>query len=143
MKDSLLEKVMWFCVFIILGGVALFIYWLFQPVDIIKSKSPFPLVKKEYKKGEILEYISDYCKYTDQIPIQVKRQLIDGYAYDLPVSTNTNFPKGCGNIHVPVPLYIPMIIPAGKYHIRVYATYQINPLKTYTYVWDTEEFELK
>lgn len=119
------------------------IYWLLEPVHIIDAPNPFEVVKSEYLKGEVLEYKTNYCKYSNKIPIVVKRQLVDGYVYDLPVSTNSNFPKGCHEVKVLVPLTIPQLIPSGEYHLRITATYQVNPLKQYTYTWITNNFTLK
>lgn len=123
--------------------VAIGIYWLFYPYKLfVYNVSPMKVLTPTVKVGGDLQYIADYCKYTSMIPKSIKRQLVGGYAYDLPVSTSSNFPQGCAQIEVAVPMYLPASIKPGKYKIKVTGEYQANPLRTWTYEVYTEEFNL-
>ena len=125
----------------IIVGVAM--YWLFYPYKLfVYNTSPMKVINTTVKIGEDLRYIADYCKYTSKIPTSVKRQLVGGYAYDLPVSTSSNFPQGCGKIEVAIPMYLPISMRTGKYRIKVTGEYQANPLRTWGYEVYTEEFNL-
>ena len=123
--------------------VLLAVYWLTVPYSLFTyTTSPMKVLTPSVKIGGDMIYVADYCKYTTKIPTSIKRQLVGGYAYDLPVSTSSNFPQGCGKIEVAIPLYLPSSIKPGKYRIKVTGEYQANPLRTWNYEVYTEEFNL-
>jgi hypothetical protein len=127
---------------IVLSCLGVVAYWLFQPVDYFIGEQPLQVVHKQLRVGENIEYIVKYCKNTHKVPVQVKRQLVDGYAYDLPESTSTNFPEGCHTVSVDIPLAVPSSVRAGVYHLLITGTYQVNPIRQWSYTLVTEDFEI-
>lgn len=126
-----------------ISAMLLFTFWFVYPYEIFVSNvNPMKVVTKKVRIGENFTYIADYCKFTDLIPTRIVRQLVDGYAYDLPVSQSNNFPKGCRKVEVTIPLTLPNTVKAGTYHIKVTGEYQVNPVRSWTYVLETEDFEL-
>ena len=119
------------------------IYWLLYPYKLfVYNTTPMKVLTPNVKIGQDIIYIADYCKYTSKIPKTVVRQLVGGYAYDLPMSTSSNFPQGCGKIEVAIPLYTPTSVKPGKYRIKVTGEYQANPLRVWSYEAYTEEFTI-
>lgn len=144
--NQIVYLLLFFC-YLVLGYFAYLL--LYTPVY-FETDQPFKLEKKEYRIGETLTYTSKYCKYREYIPLRVTRNLVDGYVYPLPSQSESsaslsNFPIGCKEIQVDVPLQVPMRVLTGKaneYHIEIVIDYQINPLKTETKKFVTEKFTL-
>lgn len=123
-------------------SICLITFWLVYPYEPFTAKQPFKVITKQLHIGEDFSYIAEYCKYTDAAPIKVLRQLIDGYAYDLPSSTSNNFPAGCRTVTVTLPLNVPATVHPGTYHVLITGSYQVNPVRIWTYQLKTEEFEI-
>jgi hypothetical protein len=124
---------------ILLGLVVYSFYLLFYPVKTIEFKQqPLIVLDKEIQKGEDLQYVSEYCKYIDK-PAWVSRYFIDGLVFTLDPIT-TDMPIGCHTKIVSIK--IPETLPKGTYSFKVVATYTINPLRSETITWQTEEFNV-
>ena len=143
MIKNIPEKLTVLLLAVSLSIVLVGLYWSFRPYRLFTyTTSPMKVLTPNVKIGGDIVYVANYCKYTNKIPISVKRQLVGGYAYDLPISTSSNFPQGCGQIEVSTPLYVPASVKPGKYKIKVTGEYQANPLRTWSYEVYTEEFNI-
>lgn len=111
-------------------------FWWFFPYKIIKHNDPYGVVPKENHQGGVLMYEMDYCKYTDVMPT-VSRQFVDGIIYVVTAS-GIGLKKGCGKVTVEIP--IPKNLPVGTYHLKTILTYQVNPIRTITSEYVTENF---
>lgn len=124
---------------IILAVVILFLvfYWLLFPYNPVKFIGNIKTTKTVYKVDDIVEYKIKYCKYMN-IGTMVSRAFIDGVIYAVPL-THANNPIGCRdqNYSIRIPN-----IPEGNYKIRIYYTYEVNPLKSITYMVDSNNFKL-
>jgi len=121
-------------VFIIITWAVL-MYWWLRPYKIIEIKSAVPL-EAEVKQGTDLEYILDYCKYTDLIP-SVTRRFVDGIIYAVP-SSGVGLKKGCGKVVLSIP--VPKTLPAGVYHLETNLSYQVNPIRNIKLEYSTGLF---
>lgn len=115
------------------------IFWLFYPYKtVVKSPSPMPIVKgyETVRQGEVLVYEYDYVKYTTVVPT-VHRQFVDGLIFDS-TDITTHLEPGVGHVHVAVP--IPYTLPPGKYHLRVFTDFRMNPLRVISAADNTRDF---
>ena len=159
MIKNIPEKLTVLLLAVSLSIVLVGLYWSFRPYRLFTyTTSPMKILTPNVKIGGNLIYVADYCKYTNKIPTSVKRQLVGNYtyytpgsrasgtivsyAYDLPISTSSNFPKGCGKIEVDTPLLVPDSIKLGAGRVCVVNEYQANPLRIVDYEMCTEEFNI-
>jgi hypothetical protein len=135
-----------YIVFIMAFGIVFYgAYLLFYPIKYYESKQPYRIVNenKEVRVGENLIYEVEYCKYIDYLPQRVIRSLVNGFVYDLPVSTAGNFPKGCRTTQVNVPMIVPDSLAYNhEYHMQITVDYKLNILRTETRTFETEDFIL-
>ena len=123
-------------------------YLIFYTPRYFESQQPYQTLKDTYRVGDTLIYTAVYCKYSEYIPLSVKRNLVDGYVYPLPDQSEKakslqTFPVGCRSINVDVPLILPDDVPVNtKYHIEITIEYRINALQTQTRTFRTNDFLL-
>lgn len=133
----------WFSVHTIILSFFMLLYigylllYPFEPV--VLHTNPFKIEKKEYKAGEYLTYTISYTKKMAVAP-KIKFFLVDGVIFPLsekgvsrPVGTRTNTQL----------LKLPDSMPSGKYLLQIDLEYQVNPLRTIYYSWQSEQFEIK
>lgn len=110
-------------------------YLLLWPFKIVEIKQPLKVIS--ISKEELV-YEVDYCKYIDG-PATVTRQLINHQIIFLPVVV-TNLPKGCNKSERR--LELPRLAP-DTYRLRISTTYEINKLRSETFIYETEPFIVK
>lgn len=122
-------------------------YWLGQPygepvvefddgINILRSDgTPGPVV---VEAGSEVLVQSSYCKNHDTIGTIIRREFHDDLVFQLP-DTMTNAPKGCGT-RFSTPLKIPSNLPPDTYTLYFTFVYQINPLRSVNYTFETNEF---
>ena len=142
--NKYLKIFIWITLLSAISLIGLIVYWLVYPYKTIESPSKYQILTPTIKVGDNLVYRAYYCKYTNMVPTDVKRQLVDGLIYDLPVSTANNFAKGCRTVDVSVPMVVPMslIDYNQRYYLRITVTYKPNPLRTITVISETEGFTI-
>jgi hypothetical protein len=121
------------------GFLALCAYWLLYPYKVLEFKNnPAQVLQENVEAGQMVTYMSEFCRYTD-LPAIVTRQFIDGVIYTTP-SENTTDTIRCGTrtqlVRVP-----PTLMP-DRYHIKVVVQIKVNPIRTMTYEFFTEEFNV-
>lgn len=124
-----------------MGFVGLFYiaYLLLYPFKVIEIHQPYQVLTKKVESGTRFIYRADYCKYMDA-PAEVSRTLYSAnYFYAYP-KTGAAAPLGC-NIRDQVVL-IPQGTPAGLYKFRIVAVFHINAVRSLTYTFETESFEI-
>lgn len=120
-------------------------YLLFYPIKYFDTEQPYKVLNanKTVKVGEDLVYEATYCKYIDYIPQRVQRSLVNGFIYDLPISTSGNFPKGCHTVVVSVPMIVPPSLPINhQYKLSISVQYQLNPFRIANRTFISETFTL-
>lgn len=113
-----------------------------KPVDIIKPNTqPYRVLTPVVKAGEPMVYEVDACKNKD-LPSMVSRRFVDeaGVRYPLP-TIESNVILGCNKSGVPVATY-PTMKP-GKWYLALDVTYQVNLLRSQSYHFTTDTFEIK
>lgn len=130
----------WGTIAISFGFLFLVGFWLLYPYKPVMFKNiPFPVDKKEYKRGDTLIYHTDYCKYMNINPI-VTRHFNDEISYML--SSNPALVKkvGCDNINVQI--RIPETLLPDEYIIKINYSYKVNPIRTVDVQAETARFEV-
>lgn len=117
----------------------MFMFWAIYPYKTSTQVQPYKVINKEVKRGELLTYEMEYCKYTDKIPT-VERQFIDGIIYAIPQG-NAQIKKGCGTIINSIK--IPNGLPAGTYYIHSTVKWTMNPIRIINQEFVTEQFTVK
>ena len=119
--------------------VAVISYWLLWPYRVLEIKNnPVPVNKKTVMAGDDITYTLDFCRYTDK-PAIVTRQFIDGVVYTTPSITVLDKVR-CGQRNTLVT--VPRTLSADTYHMNVIVQIEVNPIRTVTYSFQTQEFEV-
>lgn len=132
---------------IITFGLLLFGYWYFLDGNIVnkvlskQDNLTYHTTQDTYHKGEEIMIKSTLCKYRP-LPATVTMFLTDTISLPYPQKTN-NLPTGCNTGKYGVVFAkIPSIAPAGSYHLEGSFTYQVNPVKSITIPFITNEFTI-
>jgi hypothetical protein len=127
---------------LVLGLAGTLAFWRLYPYVIVTyDQATFGIVEspKSAKQGGVLSYHYSFDKRMD-VRGDVSKQFVDGIIFQAEKSLVTQRPLGRGHVHCEIP--IPETLPPGVYKLRITATYQVNPIRTVTYVHDTEFFEV-
>lgn len=141
-KDKLLRIIAWFTIISALALMGLFLLWSFYPYKLVEYKNlPYPVLNSNstVKRGEQLIYEIDYCKHTNEIP-EVSKFFIDDIIYQSPDSVAVAT-SGCRK--QVIYLYVPQNLPTGKYSLRIIIRYHPNPIRTVTYINNTQTFTVE
>lgn len=117
----------------------LIIYWSVFPRKILEfKKDNFKILTKQVKIGGVLKYQAHTCKYVNS-PATVTRSFINGVIFSTP-SFESNKKIGCCNDVISVK--VPPELEAGRYYIRNTYVYRLNPVRTVTFIHQSEMFEI-
>lgn len=127
--------------------IAFVIMTLYPYKTLEVNVQPMPVIRETYMVGEKVEYRVDYCRYTEG-SAEVSRFIVK---HDQSITTGekrllgtltSNFPTGC-DLVVASTQPIPENTADGRYFIEVVVKYKINPFRTITNTFVTEDFEIK
>lgn len=112
-------------------------YWLLYPYKpLVINQRPLPVLEKTIKKGDLLRYTFDYCKYTDESP-RINKKFSDGIEFALPEYSVSN-PSGC-RVQT-ITTQVPHTLPDGEYILVATYTYKVNPIRDVIIKTHTEKF---
>ena len=139
--DKWFHKIAW----LVVVGTALILlglsYWLYWPYKVVEVKnSPYPILNanKQVEVGTLLKHQVEYCKYVD-LQSTTTRQFVNNLIFTMPDTVQNN-ELGCHTIVANT--LVPMELPPGKYYLRIIKNYKVNPIRTITETFRTEEFEV-
>lgn len=134
----------WVAIISFIFLTVLITYWLTWPYKIATQNGEAKALTPIVKNGESLQYVLDYCKYTDIVPIKARRQLVDGLIYPLPTTPPRALPRGCQKIIASTPVITPDCTECfdRQVHLEITAVYQVNPLRTKEVTFITELFTI-
>jgi hypothetical protein len=140
MKHKILKYYAYGVGIIALITISAVFYWTFYPYKIItftgeKNKIITPIV---YQGGEG-SYKTTYCKYSNP-KVTKERFFVDDMIYQTETAS-TKLPMGCHTSFVS--FKVPLTLPAGTYHIKTIAHYQVNFLRKITIIRETDNFNVK
>ncbi len=123
--------------------VGLFLFWSYQPTDILTIKNdPVPVKPTEVDAGEGIVYLNtDFCK--NRKATGVTRVFLVGETkgqkpeISWPLDTT---PPQC--LKTDVPLHIPASAQTDTYHAVFEITYQVNPLKKQVVTFHSRSFSV-
>ncbi len=147
-EDELVYRYLKAMTFLTLGLVvvlaSLLCYWSLYPYHPIDTQpKPYTIV---YPKNKIVEqgsYITYEFKYnkTSKVIPTIHRQFVDGLVFNVAENIQPTVSEpGTGTARVQI--HVPETLPPGKYQLKIIATYQMNPIRTYENVNLTEKFEV-
>lgn len=96
--------------------------------------------KDVYKKGEMLQIISTFCK-SRTVDTQYQWKLIDHVVWSFP-EQQLETKKGCFTDRVTDIQQIPSVIAPGEYYLEATVFYRINSLKSIEYKFTTNKFKI-
>ncbi len=127
--------------------LVLVVYWIGQPYGkpVVEFSNGIEVLRADGTPGPVTVVAGDevliqssYCKNHDTIGTIIRREFHDDLVFQLP-DTMTNAPKGCGT-RFSTPLKIPSNLPPDTYTLYFTFVYQINPLRSVNYTFETNEF---
>jgi len=114
-------------------------YLLFVPPQInIANIQPYRILNPQVHAGEVVYYQANLCKFAD-VSATINRRLAGSYSYNLP-DTISNIKSGCRIINVGV--VVPEHVLPGRYSLELDLQYKVNFLRTASYNYTTEQFEV-
>lgn len=119
--------------------VAINIYWLVFPTKVVEfNQNPMPVVNpdKEVYAGGELQYVADVCKYVDK-EATATTSFVDGVVWSTGTQVTKKFVGCTSKIQV---AQVPKNLPTGEYKYRILLVYKLNPIRTETFVIETEKF---
>lgn len=125
--------------FILLG---LILFWSLQPfgTDIVEFPQGLHVQESTVVAGGNITIDAPYCKNSDTRATNVARWFQDELTYYLPAQSG-NIPKGC-NLDYKTVVQIPENLPTDIYTYNLTFTYEVNPIKTVQYTFQTNEFKV-
>lgn len=143
LTQKLLTKFVYLALLIIAVATGVFLYWSFQDEKIIVAKNqPFPVRSTESSPtpdGVIILNV-DFCKYHD-VEGELRMSFLNSTHEVFVPITRERAQVGCRQAEVPI--LIPKDIESGRYRIKFYVTYDLNPIKqNIRNVFESSEFEI-
>lgn len=126
---------------LIAAGILLIIgaYWYLYPYKPVTVHYAKVLESsKTVRQGGTLLVKLRYTK-PDNIAGIGTRSFVDGIIYATP-PTAGNLPAGTFTIIRAIP--VPKELPPGTYHVHTNLQFEVNPIRTVNYSYDTDEFEV-
>ena len=126
---------------IMMGFVA---YWQFYPYKPITAQTqPFMILDEDkvLKAGDILAYRADFCKdFSGEI--RMDRMLVN----DILIQFTPHFITASNNecqLHEDQMVKLPDNTPNGVYHMEITTTVQVNPIRSISLKFITEDFSVE
>lgn len=136
--DNALKYTTYVILLCINAFVLLIAYWLLFPYDVQEHyKTPYEVLTPQVKNGEELVYKVDFCKFMNA-DATIHPAIVDGHIVTLP-SKDTSLPRGCYELeaHVELPE-----LAEGEYKYVETIKYRVNPIRTVSYTYESELFEV-
>lgn len=125
-----------------LGIMAVWAFFLIvQPANWLKVTQPYKVISPNIGQGYNLNYEVEYCS-SKELYLIVNRQLENietGELWDVS-DRAAHFTKGCSKETQNV--LIPVRIDVGTYKLRDTISIKVNPLRTDTYNFESESFQV-
>jgi len=122
--------------------VGLVAFWSFQPfgTNVIEFPKGLHVENKTVKAGDSITINAPYCKNAETRATTIARWFQDKLTYYLPAQQG-NIPKGC-NYNYKSVIQIPENLPTDLYTYNLTFTYELNPIKTVQYTFQTNSFNV-
>jgi len=138
-KNKLVTVISFLTIAMAFALLVIVFYWVLKPYKLLViNERPLPVMNKVVKRGDTVNYVLDYCKYTDKQAV-VSKKFSDGIEFALP-DYRSNNPEGCRTQIVATE--VPHTLPEGKYILIADYTYQVNPIRWIVVRIHTQVFEV-
>lgn len=118
----------------------LFLYWSFQPQDVLEiHNEPFPVrtIREHPNSDGVVILKVDYCKKTEAVGRVRTSFVSESRETFLPVAEDKG-PKGCNVVELPI--LIPTDLTPGDYKVKFRVEYKINPIRTVVEEFESSQF---
>lgn len=115
-----------------------FFYLQFYPIRVVELKEFSMVDEKVCIDGDLVMNLN-FEKFLDFTP-EVRWTLVDGELYPL-LTTNRTAPVGETSNNV-IYKRMPLDVRPGIYHVEVRIDYDVTPIRTISYTWSSNEFEI-
>jgi len=123
----------------VLGILGYIMVQMFYPYKTIDIKEPMKVLNTPVKRGEVVRFELDYCKYTEA-DAEVSYVLYNDVSITYPPRIS-HAPIGC-HVASSSAVLIPEYAPLGEYYVKFNIEYTINHYRTIIKSFDTEIFEV-
>lgn len=137
MKNVLLNTFVFITISLAFTMLGLFAYWFYAPVKVFEIKEIYMLTPV-VRAGSDAIYFVDYCRYFSG-NIHVFKSLDGASLIYSPEVVNSN-PPGCRTAEVV--FNVPSYALPGTYRIKVVSEAQVNPIRTATVRFETNDFKV-
>lgn len=129
-------KVGYGVIILAIAVLGLIFYWSNQASPLIIQNNPNPVQPTTVLSERYVTLSTKYCKSSNIKGIVHPSLVSDKTVLPLPAFEEKQ-PKGCATISFPYP--VPLQTVKDTYHYHFVDTYQINPIKTVTTIWDSQD----
>ena len=113
-------------------------YWMFWPYKTYEPDTEkIILVKNVLHACDTLQWYSRGFHHTNGVSVDVSRQLWNDTIINFPP---TSYVTTYGRLDTKNTLKIPCYAPVGKYKLKVWATFHVNPIRDVLFTRESEEF---
>lgn len=140
-SKSIVAKFMYVALAVAAGGILLGLYWYLQnPTPFTLNKYPVPIKNEPVYTDGVAKLEFDYCKHIDVRNGIIERSFVSSKTeIDNPDVIDPTS-KGCYKLEAVVP--VPPQARPDTYYIQYRVTYKINPLKTVTQEFRSQNFKV-
>lgn len=124
-----------------IAGMLLFAYWQFYPYEPFRAQvQPFPIEDEDgvLQAGDRLVYHSETCRDFEGW-VKVNRSLVNDILISYTPYTYYETGGECVDFSDHT-ISLPASIPNGTYHLEIIVTVQVNPIRTISTRFITEDF---
>jgi hypothetical protein len=122
-----------------IGLIGLIAYWGFRPYNILEYETcDLQTVKESYEVGEVLDFRLQFCK-KGNYTATIIRSFHDGVVYMFPALTS-KLDEGCYDYYANTTV-VPNV-QSGTYTYKTQWEYRVNPIRTVTYEFTSNEFRV-
>jgi len=117
------------CLAVLLLCVSIFLYWLYQPTDVLEiHNAPFPTrsIRPNAEPDGVIILTVDYCKKINAKGTLRMSFVSNSREIFLPIADEKQ-PPGCHNTQLPI--LLPKDIVPDTYRIKFHVIYNVNPIR--------------
>jgi len=116
-----------------------YMYLSFYPIEVVRLNEPIITKEQQVSPGDLLTVPLNFTKLRDIPASDIQWSLVDGIFYAIP--SGKVYREG-GDHEILRQIEIPKVVAPGTYHAEISIKYQITPLRTITYLWKSNQFEV-
>lgn len=139
-RSRLFERFSYIALGFCLIVIGVLIFWGVYPYDVLDIKNPpVPTNPKQIHAAQLVFLKTNFCKLTNHKGTVQMYLVLETKEILLPVFTDES-KKRCEVVDFP--FLVPKDLEKGRAHVRFEIVYHVNPIRTVTEVFSSQEFEI-